>query len=222
MFKRDQMGKRIAMCIIGVSVCAVSVGFFKRALMGVDPFQSLLAGLDCLVPISFGTLSVILNAVVLLFGVFTDRHYIGPGTLMILFLSGYIIDFSTELIFTLLPEADLLVRILCLLAGIVIMCLASAFYTTADLGVSPYDQVALILAHTYKLGQFRIVRICTDLVCVTGGVVMYFLSGGQFSGIGSIIGVGTIAAAFFMGPLIDLFMRKLAAPFLHGKEENNA
>ena len=40
--------KRITMCVAGVLVCGVSVGFFKYAALGVDPFQSFMGGLDAL------------------------------------------------------------------------------------------------------------------------------------------------------------------------------
>ena len=53
--------KRILMSLCGVIICAVSVGFFKHAALGVDPFQSLMAGLDTLIPIKFGTLEVALS-----------------------------------------------------------------------------------------------------------------------------------------------------------------
>ncbi|SDZ88740.1 hypothetical protein SAMN02745687_00961, partial [Lachnospiraceae bacterium NK3A20] len=43
--------RRIAMSLCGVIICAVSVGIFKIAALGVDPFQSLMAGLDQLIPI---------------------------------------------------------------------------------------------------------------------------------------------------------------------------
>ena len=46
--------RRILMSLCGVIVCAVSVGVFKIAALGVDPFQSLMSGLDSLIPISFG------------------------------------------------------------------------------------------------------------------------------------------------------------------------
>ena len=73
------------MSLFGVIICAISVGIFKIAALGVDPFQSLMSGLDKLIPISFGTLYVIVNAVLLLFSLFADRHYIGIATFINLF-----------------------------------------------------------------------------------------------------------------------------------------
>ena len=37
--------RRIAMSLGGVIVCAIAVGIFKLAALGVDPFQSLMSGL---------------------------------------------------------------------------------------------------------------------------------------------------------------------------------
>ena len=56
-------GKRILMSVFGVIICGISVGLFKHAALGVDPFQSLMSGLDAVIPISFGTLYVIVNQI---------------------------------------------------------------------------------------------------------------------------------------------------------------
>ena len=138
--------RRIFMSLVGVIICAISVGIFKLAALGVDPFQSLMSGLDSLIPIEFGTL-----------------------------------------------------------------------YMTADLGVSTYDAVAIVMSSKWKLGKFKYIRIITDVVCVILGVGLYFLSGATIDGIGAVIGAGTIITAFFMGPLVDFFANKLAKPFLYGK-----
>ena len=64
---KKNLTRRIAMSLCGVIICAVSVGIFKIAALGVDPFQSFMAGLDAIIPIGFGTLYVITNAVLLVF-----------------------------------------------------------------------------------------------------------------------------------------------------------
>ncbi len=45
----EKKAKRICMSVFGVLVCGISVGFFKIAAFGVDPFQSLMSGLDAIV-----------------------------------------------------------------------------------------------------------------------------------------------------------------------------
>jgi uncharacterized membrane protein YczE len=210
--------KRVGMSLFGVVLCAISVGIFKIAALGVDPFQSFMAGLDALVPISFGTLYVIANAVLLIFALVFDRHYIGLATFINLFMLGYITQFTYEFLQTVIIDPSLIVRLLCLAVAVVLICLASAFYMTADLGVSTYDAVALIISNTWKKGKFQYVRICTDLVCVALGAILFLASGKSVSQIPTIIGIGTIITAFFMGPLIEFFNVHVARPFLAVKK----
>jgi len=212
------MVKRIGMSLFGVIICAISVGIFKIAALGVDPFQSFMAGLDALVPIQFGTLYVIANAVLLLFALIFDRHYIGIATFINLFLLGYITQFTYEFLQTVIVNPSMVIRVLCLVIGVVIICFGSAFYMTADLGVSTYDAVALIIVNTWKKGKFQYVRIITDLVCVALGITLFLLAGGAVLQIPTIVGIGTIITAFFMGPLIEFFNVHVARPILRGKE----
>ena len=218
MKKTEHLTKRILMSAIGVIICGVSVGMFKHASLGVDPFQSLMSGLDAVIPISFGTLYVLVNLVLLLFALLLDRRKIGLATLINLFLLGYIAQFSQGVCARLLPEPSLPVRLGLLSVAIVIMCLASAFYFTANLGVSTYDAVALIWSEKQTRIPFPICRIITDLVCVVAGVALCVLAGFTLGQIFGEVGIGTIITAFFMGPLIELFNKTVARPFLYGRK----
>lgn len=208
--------RRIFMSLAGVIICAVSVGIFKLAALGVDPFQSLMSGLDALIPIEFGTLYVIVNAILLLFSIIADRHNIGIATFINLFLLGYITQFTYDGLQKLFPSPSLLFRVICLIIGIVVICFGSAMYMTADLGVSTYDAVAIVISGKWKLGKFKYVRICTDLVCVITGCLLFVAAGNPVSLIPRIAGIGTIITAFFMGPLIEFFNEKFARPLLKG------
>ena len=165
------LARRIGMSLCGVIVCAVAVGFFKMAAFGVDPFQSLMSGLDQLIPIPFGTLYVIVNGVLLVFSLVFNRHNIGIATFINLFLLGYITQFTLETLQGWIPEPGLGLRILFLVIGIVVICIGSALYMTADLGVSTYDSVAITMAGKWKWGRFQYIRIATDIVCVVSGIV---------------------------------------------------
>lgn len=212
--------RRIEMSLFGVIICAISVGIFKIAALGVDPFQSFMAGLDKLIPIEFGTLYVIVNAVLLLFSIFADRHNIGIATFINLFLLGYITDWTYKFLLTVIIDPSMVIRVACLLIAIVIICFGSAFYMTADLGVSTYDAVAIVMSGKWKLGKFKYIRIITDVVCVILGIALFLLGGGEKNMIITIVGAGTIITAFFMGPLIEFFNEKIARPFLaRGQKE---
>lgn len=212
--------KRVLMSLFGVLIGAVSVALFKIAAFGVDPFQTFMAGLDALVPIQFGTLYIIANAILFIFALLFDRHYIGIATFINLFLLGYVITFSYDMLrmIPFLADPDMSIRIACLAVGIVVLCYGSAFYITADLGVSTYDAVALIMANTWKWWKFKYIRIITDIFCVLIGCSLYLIAGGTWEMIPTIAGIGTIITAFFMGPLIDFFIKRCARPFLYGKD----
>ena len=208
--------KRIMMSLLGVLITAVSVGAFKFAAFGVDPFQSFMSGIDFLIPIEFGTLYVLVNALLLLFSLIADRHYIGLATFTNLFLLGYVVDFAQAVITAALPAPDLLIRAAAFIFGFVFLCLGSSLYISADLGVSTYDAIALTCANKWKLGKFRMVRIATDFLCIVCGIGMYRLGGGAANRIASFVGIGTIVTAFCMGPLIDFFNRHLSAKLISG------
>ena len=212
---KNHFYKRIVMTIGGIFLCGVSVGFLKLAAFGVDPFQSFMAGLSSFIPVPFGTLHILVSICLLMFMLVFDRHYIGIGTVFNLSLLGYVIDFSTDLLRGLFPAPSFGVRVLAFLIGIGIICISSSFYFTADMGVSPYDAVALILANKWHVGEFRYVRLGTDLICVSLGCTLYVVSGGSLTGLTAIAGIGTMITAFFMGSLIEFFNQTLAQPFLN-------
>ena len=138
-----------------------------------------------------------------------NKHYIGIATFINIFGTGYMVELSLYLLGKVIQTPSLMMRIVLLLVGIVIICFASSLYYTADLGVSTYDAIALILRDK-KVAKFQYCRIATDLICVLIG---YFL--------GAIIGIGTLITAFFMGPLIEFFNVHISQPLLHGNEKES-
>ena len=195
--------RRVFMAFLGVVVCSFSVGFYRLSNFGTDPYQCFCGGLSNYIPIGFGNVMMLMNCLLLVEVFFLRRKYIGIATLMTVFMTGYIVDFSEWLLKMLPWEMTMPIRIVYLIIGVVVMCFASAFYITSALGVSAYDAQALMISENPKL-PFRIVRICTDAVCVFIGWRL-----------GAPVGIGTLIAALFMGPLIDLFNRKVAIPFLN-------
>ena len=216
---RKLLIRRILMSVIGVLICGVSVGFFKRSEYGVDPFQSLMSGLNAVIPINFGTLYVIVCAVLIIFSLLFGRHYLGIATLVNLFLLGYVADFSLKVLTKIFPEAGPVLRGVLLVIGIVALCLSSAFYFSADLGVSVYDAVSLIVTEVWHKGVFKYNRIISDTICVAAGAALLWIGSGSVKVIFQNIGIGTIVTMFFMGPLITFFNVHVAQPMLGKPKE---
>lgn len=206
--------RRLWMSLAGVVLTALSVAMFKTAALGVDPFQSFVSGVDGVLPISYGTVYTVINIVLLCFGLICDRHYLGLATFINLFLLGYMVEFFQKLCFGGMTDISLLWRVVLFAGAFVIMCFSASLYITADLGVSTYDSVALILTNKFHLGRFKFVRITTDVICVVLGVALYVFSQGT-QGLGTVVGVATIITAVGMGPFIDWFNRKMMQPLLH-------
>ena len=200
--------RRILMSLAGMAIAGLAVGFFKRAFFGVDPFQCFCNGINQVIPIGFGTLYMLINAVLLVVDLFLDRHYIGISTFINLFLVGYAAEFSENRLAAWFGEPGMPMRILFLLIGIVVSCIAAALYYTADLGVSTYDAIPLHIADRKpkiagRIVPFRVIRIISDMICVAVGSALGFLPG-----------IGTIITALFMGPLISFFKKTLSDPLL--------
>ena len=199
------MKTRIWMSCLGVLICGISVGMFRTAALGVDPFQSFMSGLNAVIPISFGTLYVIANIVLLSFSLIFDRHKIGLATLINLTLLGYAAEYSQKFFTYLLPGLSLVPSLLLLVVGMVVMCFGAALYFNADLGVSTYDAVSLVISEKQHKVSFKVCRILSDLICVSVGVLLCKLSGMSWRDVTGVVGIGTIITAFFMGPLISFF-----------------
>ncbi len=190
----------IIMTTVGVALCGISVGMARHAGFGTDPFTVLVIGLDNGLHLGYGIIFTALAAM-LLVGVFLlKRRLIGLSTIFTLVGLGFFVENSNQIATLLMPHPSLALRVVELAASLVLLSLASALYYTADQGVSPYDAVALILADRTGV-PFRFCRIGTDSVCVLVGVIL-----------GATLGVGTILTALCMGPLVDLFNRRLAQP----------
>lgn len=193
--------KRVLMTIVGVLTSGFSVGIFNFSLFGMDPFQVFAHGIWEHVPMGFGTFYAIVNLIMLIVIFFVDRSKIGLGTIINIFLLGYVVQFSSWLFVSLIPDPTLILRVIALLIAIVIICFGSALYFTGDLGVSTYDAIALVMSEK-KIAKFHYCRIGTDVVCVITGFIL-----------GAKVGIGTLVTAFFMGPIISFFVKKVAEPF---------
>ncbi len=212
----ENFRRRLLMCLSGGIVCGIAAGMMLRASLGVDVFTAFVTGLNRIVPLSYGTLYLIVCLVILVFVLVADWRKIGIGTLLNMLLVGYIVEGTQNILYRWFPDLSIIGRIVLLILGILILCFSLSVYFTANLGVPPYDAIALIITGTWHKGQFRVVRVVGDVSCVVAAVILLLISGAGLTEILSVVGIGTIVAACFLGPVIDWFNRKFSEPFLHG------
>ena len=201
-----EMKKRVIMCVAGVLLSGVAAGTFGFTAFGMDPFQVLAHGTWTLTPLSFGTFYVVLNGLLLLFMFFFNRRMIGLGTIINLFILGYVVEYTELLLGRLFPSPSVVLRAVLMILALVLASFAASLYFVADMGVSAYDWIALTLSDR-KGWPFRVVRVSTDLICVVIGGLL-----------GAAVGIGTVLTAFCMGPVIQFFNDHISSPLRYGKK----
>lgn len=86
--KKDEFinSKRILMTFAGIFLAGVSVAIFKASDFGTDPNSCFVMGVWNLAGIKYSYVYIAINALMLLGVFFLDRHFIGLGTVLNLFL----------------------------------------------------------------------------------------------------------------------------------------
>lgn len=131
------------------------------------------------------------------------RRYLGVGTLINMVLAGFFIEWFSELLARWMPGDPTDGQHAGFFAiGIVLFAFGAALYMSAGVGTAPYDAIAPMVVDATGW-PYRPLRVVQDTFFL---MVALLVSGP--------VGVGTIVTAFFAGPLIDLFSRKVTTPLI--------
>ena len=203
LLNRDWIWRRLTMSLAGVVILGVTVGVNMSTRLGMDPFGAFVVGMGLVSGLSYGVMFILVQAALAVLALFLDRHYIHVSTVLSLLLVGPIAQAVRDFVDLRFPMQGLALRLTFMVINLIVLCLGSSFYMTADLGVSSYDAMPIIISN--KSGwPFRLVRIASDSVCALAG----FLSGAD-------VGIGTLLTALALGPVIDMFNRKVSLPMLY-------
>lgn len=165
-----------------------------RAGLGLDPWDVLHQGLTGYLPLSFGTVTIVVGAVVLLLWI-PLRQWPGVGTVS----NVVVIGLSADLGLWLIPAPDpLALRWLLLVTAIVLNGLAGAAYIGSHLGPGPRDGLMTGLAARTG-GSLRLIRVGIEVSVLAAGFAL-----------GGTVGVGTVAYALAIGPLVHFFLPRVA------------
>ena len=204
---------RCIMMLTGILFIGICVGAYRLSAFGVDAFTCMNLGISGFLHMTFGTWQLIMNGAILVVVFFTVRQCIGAGTIVNMVGVGYMADFICWL-FQEVWEVNMTLplRLLALVTGSLFAGIGVAFYMAAEMGISPYDSVALIIEKgTNGKIKFQYARVLSDITVVIVGVAFCLLSGGDLR---LIIGIGTVCNALFNGPLIQFFKVHAAEPLL--------
>lgn len=199
--------------IAGIGFISIAVGLYRLSGFGVDAFTCMNLGISGFLEMQFGTWQLIMNALILTVVFFTARECIGAGTIVNMVCVGYGADFLCWMVQDAAGiEMTLQLRVGALAVGTLFASMGVAFYIVAEMGVAPYDSVALILEKMSR-GRipFQYARVGSDITVVTVGVIFCLLAGDS---LWMIIGIGTICNACLNGPLIQFFRKHVSEPLL--------
>lgn len=189
--KRNQF-LRTGLMFLGVLIIGTAVGLFRVASLGTDPLATLAVGLSVVSGIQFGTTLLGTNIFLLIFAWFAGRKYIGLGTFANMVLVGYTADFIVSLAET---PVTFLNQVVLVLFSVFVLSVGASLAMSADMGIAPYDVLPLLIVKASKNRlSFRAAKIALDVAAVTLGFLL-----------GATVGIGTLAATFLVGPLMQVF-----------------
>lgn len=201
LIKNKKIFYRIICAIAGITIASIGLTFMRYAVLGVDPITCLNTGIAKKIGVSFGTCQLIIFVIMLIGVFFFDRSKIGFGTLYNMITIGYTSDILLWFIkkFPLFEAFSIEIRIISFALGLPVLYFGAAVYIEANMGIAPYDAIAIIIAEKIKRQNwFRWIRIGTDALCVLGGILTQ-----------SDVGIGTLLTVLCAGPIIALSKKLL-------------
>jgi len=190
------MTRRIAQLIVGVYLYGVGIALMVRAGIGVAPWDVLTLGIEKQTGLEFGMITVITSVFVLLLWI-PIRQKPGIGTLTNVLLVGPSAQLSLEFI---PPIEGLVFQVLVFLAGLLVLAIATGLYIGARFGPGPRDGLMTGIHNRWGV-KIWIARTSIEVVVLSIGWVL-----------GGNVGIGTLAFALLIGPLVNITIPRLRVP----------
>ena len=191
--RAPHLPRRILQLRVGLTLYGVSMAMMVRGALGLDPWDVFHMGVASHLPLTFGQVTILVGALVLLLWV-PLRQWPGLGTVANVVVIGLAADAGLALIAQ--PDAWW-ARAALLLSGLVLNGIAGGLYIGSQLGPGPRDGLMTGLARRTGL-SIRLVRTTIEVVVLLVG----WLLGGS-------VGLGTVLYAVSIGPLVQFFLPRL-------------
>jgi uncharacterized membrane protein YczE len=194
--ERLRWARRVLQLLLGLFLYGIAIAVMVRAGIGVSPWDVLTQGLSHQTGLPFGLLTNLIGVVVLLLWI-PIRQKPGVGTVLNVLLIGPSAQFGLWLI----PQQTVpWVQGLVFAGGLLLLAVATGLYIGARLGPGPRDGLMTGL-HRRTGWKIWIVRTGIEVIVLSIG----WLLGGQ-------VGIGTLAFALLIGPLVNITLPLLTVP----------
>ncbi|GAB3453122.1 membrane protein YczE [Actinophytocola sediminis] len=182
--------RRLAQLAGGLALYGASMGLMVRGTLGLDPWDVLHDAIAERTGLTFGTVTGIVGALVLLCWI-PLRQRPGIGTVANIVLIAVAVDLTLAVVE---PPSAMAARIAMLLGGVLLNGLATATYLGVRLGPGPRDGLMTGLAARTGI-SIRVMRTGIELTVLATGWLL-----------GGTVGVGTVVYALCIGPLTQAFL----------------
>ncbi len=190
---RYRLPRRLIQLYLGLVAYGIGMAFMVRARLGNMPWDVFHQGVARHTGLSMGTVVIVAGALVLLLWI-PLRQRPGIGTVSNVVVIGLALDATLAVLPAPHPMAA---RIGFLAFGILLNGLASGLYIGAALGPGPRDGLMTgLVARTGR--SIRLIRTGLELAVVLTGWLL-----------GGTLGIGTLAYALTIGPLVQVFLPRL-------------
>ncbi len=188
--------RRIAQLVVGLFFYGIAIAAMVRAGIGVGPWDVLTQGIVAQTGISFGIVVIGVGVIVMLLWI-PIRQKPGVGTVLNILLIGPAADVGLAVI----PQQhEWWAQGLLFAGGLVLLAAATGLYVGARLGPGPRD--GLMTGVNARWGwPVWAVRTGIEVTVLAIG----WLLGGQ-------VGIGTVAFALLIGPLVGLSLPFFRVP----------
>lgn len=213
--------KKIIGVFIGTIILGLGVAFFEISSLGFDGLSCLVVAIQKLINTSYSLAYLLVNLLFLIIMLIFLRKQIGLGSVLNYLLTGVFCDIFMYLfkIIHLTHSELLIINILFGLLGVLFLSLGVAIYANADLGVTPYDSIPLIIVKHFKLFnktiKYHIARKIVDGTCIVLGVLIGTLYLKQHY----IFGINTVLTFIFVGYIVS-YSSKLINKYIYKKSND--
>ncbi|WP_051167401.1 YitT family protein [Actinoplanes sp. N902-109] len=188
------LARRLVQLGTGLVLYGVSMALMVESGLGLTSWDVFHQGVAKATGLTFGWVVILTGIPVLLLWI-PLRQKPGVGTIANLVVIGFVADGALAV---LSPGHSIPVRIGYLVGGILLNGVATALYIGARLGPGPRDGLMTGIVNRFPRLSVRLVRTAIELTVLAVGFAL-----------GGTLGVGTIAYALAIGPLVQLFLPML-------------
>lgn len=199
--------RRVIMMLAGNCFAGLGIAIFRFSGLGNDPFTAMNLSVSHCLGLGYANYQVFFNLFLFVIQLLFGRELIGAGTFVNALLLGYIVTFFHNVLAAVFAAPSVLwLQIVVVMIGVLVCSFGLSLYQTADMGVAPYDSLALITRkHVPKIPYF-FHRILDDGIAA----LVCYLTGG-------LVGLGTLISAFGFGPFIHFYNDHISKKLLGEK-----